>query len=400
MEKIYMNENKNKKHSVINTSVVLSFVVSLFAIFSLAVFGIVNNQGTAVSYAAIPYNTESFTFIEEDNGTGAPVFVTTGTYNVPVYQAINIKKAGETEIVPGPESIFCIEHNNENVGGEYKSDGDIENDYGLIELLSKSFANNKPVTDATGNVQKYVETWVTQTAIWVYLSEKNNNAAPHKITEEEMNAITTAKTLTVNKIDVSSYTAPQGKTLYELYVRPLVDAAKNASNTYKLDAQYNGKISLTSDKKYYETTAIKVVTNTVADLEDFDIELSGIEGAEVIDENGKKMESIKGIKPGTNFKVRVPADKVTEKIQKLNIDVIGHFNSKIGKYFIATSGDKQKVVSVTPTTIRVRDKIEAEFVGTPDTGMNTAQTIYFIGLIVLLCGVGIVYANAKPVQVK
>ena len=35
-----------------------------------------------------------------------------------------------------------------------------------------------------------------------------------------------------------------------------------------------------------------------------------------------------------------------------------------------------------------------------DTGMSKAQTIYFIGLIVLLCGVGIVYANAKPVESK
>ena len=32
--------------------------------------------------------------------------------------------------------------------------------------------------------------------------------------------------------------------------------------------------------------------------------------------------------------------------------------------------------------------------------MSTAQTIYFIGLIVLLCGVGIVYANAKPAESK
>ena len=32
----------------------------------------------------------------------------------------------------------------------------------------------------------------------------------------------------------------------------------------------------------------------------------------------------------------------------------------------------------------------------PDTGMGVAQTIYFMGLILLLSGVGIVYANAKP----
>ena len=34
----------------------------------------------------------------------------------------------------------------------------------------------------------------------------------------------------------------------------------------------------------------------------------------------------------------------------------------------------------------------------PDTGASTSQTIYFIGLIVLLCGVGIIYANSKAVK--
>ena len=36
----------------------------------------------------------------------------------------------------------------------------------------------------------------------------------------------------------------------------------------------------------------------------------------------------------------------------------------------------------------------------PDTGISAGQTIYFVGLIVLLCGVGIIYANAKPTQVQ
>ena len=57
-------------------------------------------------------------------------------------------------------------------------------------------------------------------------------------------------------------------------------------------------------------------------------------------------------------------------------------------------------MSVTGTTVNENKGIEVEFVGAPDTGMNTAQTIYFIGLIILLCGVGIVYANAKPVESK
>ena len=34
----------------------------------------------------------------------------------------------------------------------------------------------------------------------------------------------------------------------------------------------------------------------------------------------------------------------------------------------------------------------------PDTGMSSAQSIYFIGLVILLCGIGIIYANTKEKQ--
>ena len=49
-----MEENKDnkQKRGVVDFSVVLSFVVAIFAVISLAVFGIVSNQGTSISYAA------------------------------------------------------------------------------------------------------------------------------------------------------------------------------------------------------------------------------------------------------------------------------------------------------------------------------------------------------------
>ena len=56
MEKIYMEENKNRK-SVIDGSVVLSFVVAAFAIFSLVAVGF--NQ---ISYAAVPHSPTEDTF--------------------------------------------------------------------------------------------------------------------------------------------------------------------------------------------------------------------------------------------------------------------------------------------------------------------------------------------------
>ena len=71
-----------------------------------------------------------------------------------------------------------------------------------------------------------------------------------------------------------------------------------------------------------------------------------------------------------------------------------------GNYYTANSGEYQKVVTVTGTTKHFSNGVSFEVAPSPNTGVNKAQTIYFIGLVVLLCGIGIVYANAKPSESK
>ena len=137
----------------------------------------------------------------------------------------------------------------------------------------------------------------------------------------------------------------------------------------------------------------------IAGLSLTDVEVDGFDSsAIVVDEEGKKIDNLTNLSKGTKFYIRVPADKVTEKSQNLTVQVKGHFNSLDGSIY--SSGANQKVITVTGKTIDKVSGDSIEIVGVPNTGMSTAQTVYFIGLIVLLCGVGIVYANAKPVQDK
>ena len=70
----------------------------------------------------------------------------------------------------------------------------------------------------------------------------------------------------------------------------------------------------------------------------------------------------------------------------------------VGVYY--THEGTQKLILLDEEEKPDQKGIDFDIVGVPDTGMNAAQTIYFIGLIVLLCGVGIVYANTKPVESK
>ena len=118
----------------------------------------------------------------------------------------------------------------------------------------------------------------------------------------------------------------------------------------------------------------------------------------VVNENGEEINK-KDIAAGTKFYVRIPASKVTEEAgtQTVKVNVTAEFTGGKAKYLYASSNEAyQRLATVSPSEISKG----AEFVVSPDTGMNVAQTIYFVGLIVLLCGVGIVYANAKPVEAK
>lgn len=392
-----MEENKNKKQkqSNLNGSVILSFAVAVFAIFAIAMTGISMNQKTGVSYAAPTELPSSFTFKVDS----AKIFVAdsnnTTPYSVPIYFAKN----GSLE-----ERVFCVEKAvNPGDGYTYNSGDDIT-DNGLIYLLNNSFVNGVKVTDADGPYADYVETWVTQTAIWVYLYE-TVGGEPNEIKPDILSDIKTTKQLGLldqtRDIQVDDIYTSSTK-LYDKYIKNLVDNAKEAKETGNLVtlnvSKASDDISMTSDKKYYLSSLITVTGNPSSALKNYVVTLTGIEGATAIDENGNELPST--VTPGTKFYVRIPADKVTKDVQRVAVIVNGTFNTLGGKYYTAITGDWQKVVSVKSGERVVSHGTEVEFVGTDDTGMNTVQTIYFIGLIVLLCGVGIVYANAKPVQVK
>ena len=391
------NNEKKGKRGVVNASVVLSFAVAIFAIFSLAMAGLSMTQKTGVSYAAPTALPNSFTFNLRDGGRDIYGTDTNSTgqsfFNVPMYVADN----------DNDNPIFCVEHNTEVNNAESYSVGDDIEDYGLLYLLNNSFANEVNVTNVTGANSVYVESWVTQVAIWMYLYETDPTAtqatSKNYISPEDINIIKNVNKLTVyDASHMGSLDAYQGEKLYPKYVKPLVDKAKLATDVaYLTVSKASDDISISEDKKFYYSSLITVIGDPSDSLKRYTVSLTGIDGAKVVDENFEELGS--PIARGTKFYVRIPADKVTKEVQKVVITVDGVFGTLEGKYYNA-AGAYQKVVSVKAGEKTISKGTEVEFVGTDDTGMTTVQTIYFIGLIVLLCGIGIVYANAKPVQVK
>ena len=397
------NNQKKGKKNIIDTSVVLSFVVAIFAVFSLIMAGASTMQKSGISYAAPNALPDEFAFKYLNGGVvggeAAGDFVIGSVPGTSKMFAVNLYTANNDPSSP----VFCVEHNNQNIddGVLYSSDGAI-NDYGLLYILNNSFANGIRLTTVENN-STYVESWITQTAVWLYLYEKEGGASvpassKNYLTADEVSAIKSATKLTAyDKNNSEIAVVYDGENLYEKYIKGLVEKAKTASDLVTVKVtKANNELSQTVDKKFYESAMITVTGDPSSALERYKVTLSGIDGAFAVDEDGQKLSDV--VNANTRFYVRIPAEKITEEVQKVIVTVDGTFKTLEGNYYIA--GDHQKVVTVKASSKVVSGGTEVEFVGTADTGMSSIQTIYFIGLIILLCGVGIVYANAKPVQVK
>ena len=284
-----------------------------------------------------------------------------------------------------------------------------DNDEGIKYLLG--IGSNKASLQAVTDYDDNVDVWVVQSAIWYYLNDKYSAVDAYKLkVGTGTNAYLDDKA--VMDIDGTVYlsftdptaTAPDAFQGYNGLTGPngkimaLVNNAKAATSAGNrvIVTKADDNISRTDDKKYYQSSLITVSGDPTNSLLGYDVSLTGLDGAIIVGEDGESLNAT-DIAPGTKFYVRVPAEKVTESVQKVNVSVTGHFTGASGTYYyVEDNADLQRMASVGPGD--VAGGIEVEFIGTPDTGMNTAQTIYFIGLIILLCGVGIVYANAKPVK--
>ena len=136
------NNDKRGKQSVINGSVVLSFVVAVFAIASIAVVGLSTFQNTGVSYAA-PVQDDTFTLkmgkkiFAYDNPTSMTKAYIMETY---YYNQVGSNNA-----------VYCIERNKDVDNGDtYKKidtvrEGatDVKNDPGLKFLLGNYYYSSK-----------------------------------------------------------------------------------------------------------------------------------------------------------------------------------------------------------------------------------------------------------------
>ena len=365
----------------------------LVSFFSFLLIGVTN-----VSYAAvteIPEDTglgDSFTTApagtQINSNTGFPVFMYSTSNGIP---------------------IFCLERDINYRGGITMSKKEQITDQGLLYVMAHTFPHVKFKDSKGTEFPDEVQTWITQATIWQYLYETgaaNNATGSGNVANIEN--IKTAVSLSWDdevvgcRVDGCGAGATSQATFYDTYIAPIVANARQSNVTANgtIDISLaNQEMSITEDEKYYQTSLVTITNsdpgNFVSDSLKVEIQ-SAPDGTILIDENGQEIENYDNV---TKFYVRIPVESVTEENKSVLLHAEGTFRGYDGYYYKADGA--QTVSTVFTTDVKAFDDLDIPINYTPevpDTSMSIAQSVYFIGLVVLLCGVGIIYANAKPRQ--
>lgn len=453
MEKIYMEDSSNSQSSQssqsqkdykrqFKISVILSFVVAFFAIYSLIACGV-----SQVSYAAPTDGDGSGTqeseikFYDSDSS----VIVNPGTgnaFNVPVYYTYR----GESKT-----SIFCVEPqadiptiysgdtaDNSYVIDYYLTDNNAVN-YGLLTMLDKFYnadgsdvdlftsmseLSSYDTTGLTNDEKSILNSFIKQASVWLYMTEKlggpndTDESDLSRLTTNEYNALTNSNgNIKINLNASSSHSLPNNTALFTA-IRKLVDQAKNASSYFNVKLEVSSELSKRDDGDYQIGYNIVNTPNSI-EVNSYDITVADSSNAtalsssnyKIVDAEGNVIENNKiictaGSSCLNQFYVVISKEYISEKDKTYDFNVginanISTFKGAVYRNVLDTeSVHRQKIVTVTGTSRDISSGATFQIVTSEDTGMTTAQTIYFIGLVVLLCGIGIVYANAKPAESK
>lgn len=405
MEKIYMeNSTRKKKQTFLQKffndkgSMVAITLIAIIGIAGLVAFGFnqISFAAPDKTGAALPLSFISGQGVTETRIYGETNNVSDGSV-LPVLGFHGILEDGTR--IP----VFCIEYNITFTPGVDYTKGPEITDQGLIYLMSQMYPNKSFVDENNNEYDEMIQVWLTQSAIWSYLYQVGDENNSKFVDWHD-------KVKNVNKLFIGNNLDPvlttPGTTVYEKFgINKIIEQAKQYRTTpfvHLIVNKASDTISITNDNKYYQSDLVSVVGSTSSPLinkfESYSVTLKNApQGTILVDESGNVYDDISNMSPTSKFYVRVPVDKIKDDNKNIEINIRGNFKMFGADKYV--SGSYQKVANVGIIN-RSEDKplnIQLDYTpDVPDTGMSTAQIIYFIGLIVLLSGVGILYVNTKP----
>lgn len=391
MEKIYMHDNQNQKvrRARKRGSSVTTVLVAIVAVAALIVVG---------------FGQISFAIPEEGVTLGNEFTSATPDANTIVYGQ-NSKFGVNSLLTDKGQHVFCIERDVDYKGDLKYVKSERVLDSGLLYVMSNVYPNKK-IMDGENELPVGVQVWLSQSAVWIYAATsgyKNNTEMTKEVVEGilyETELYGKDGTVLISLSEDEEY-----QSLYDKYglLELLVEAKKLGtapSNSLDVTKKSEG-VSMTSDGKYYQTGFVDVVgtvlSESIGSFNGFELKLNKApEGTMVVDKDGKEITDLTNLQPGTKFAFKVPVDKVKEENKKMEVSVLGSFDSYAADIYVAEGSQTVTSVSKINNNLSVPLDLELNYAPTvPNTALNNSATLYIIGLILLLSGLGIFYTSAK-----
>ncbi len=330
----------------------------------------------------------------------------TGKTNYPFY----------AEDSTGTYQLYCSDRNNGNFTGAYTLTKDKRLDYGFTHILVKQdsiytkdtytrkFQNNQaPVAaDSSFNAisKTMVNTWITQMAIWAYQgsissSELNDGLLAYK-------AFSGDRTLEYELFSDAAFTSVlSAKALWDTYVVSEINGAKelnakspyDATMTMKVDGDWT-KINGTENVKSGLISTSISSGNTGTYSLTFD---NAPQGTKVYTEDGKEVTDLKSIPVSSKIYLVVPKSDKKEDY-KFSVNASSTLTYDAAYQYVDKVGGHQPSILVGPESKNLSASIEMTLA--PDTALSVSNSIYFLGFLILISGVFVIYANVKTKEVS
>lgn len=293
------------------------------------------------------------------------------------------------------KKIFCLDRTK-----QYPITGDVEYTkinttfaYGIVYIIvnSEKYYNSLDLSGVSDTNKKMEQSWFTQIAIWRFQNSDFANLASktgfsNDIFEEGVQVPGTT-------IDDYYYYSRRAKQLWDA-TDSLVRDANNATNIANetISVSYDGNNSIDKDSKTVKTN---VITVDKTNIKSYKLDISKApNGTKVYSENGAEITDL-GTITVDKFYLVFPIDNVDNYTYDFNLGIsTDNYVSYDGHFY--TSGDvNQPVVLVTKGNKSASASLNLKGSHVEDTASSIANSIYFVGFLILITGIGIIYANVK-----
>ena len=307
--------------------------------------------------------------------------------------------------------LYCSDRNNPNIDNavtltkgnpmDYKIAYVLTHGYnkqylmedGFNEVLEQGSSSGTETAQARG--KDMVNLWITQAAIW---------NLQNSISSTELNNDPIRYTLS----DIGYYRLTSGSgnlssaKLWQ-YVEALVDGANNSKDPSTATLSVTGDTNWTKSDNISKSGLITVASsNDLAKLATYSISLENApEGTKIYTEDGTDItDNSSDIAANKKIYITIDNSKIDKtKEYNFKINATGNIIYDAAYQYVDNSNQCNGVacqpsVLVGPTTKNIAGALDFKIV--PDTASSLSKTIYYIGFIILLSGVGIIYANIRP----